>query len=226
METIVNPFALQDRWEYATCVAPKPVLRKSGRKPQATSGTKCKREVLMKIIRIGVSGWAFLGAALAVVASLCAGCGQANSGKPASPTTNQTSQSVPAEATMLSESDVDLLQSAAEKAGDKSPAAEETRAWREIVKGLETLQSPAVPPEWQTQEPSKEEMAAFQKQQGDLAARIADQAKAFYTKFPNHEKAPDARKVEFDLINLTVQMGNTNRAEQLHAMEQALLKDA
>ena len=31
----------------------------------------------MKIIRIGVSGWAFLGAALAVVASLCAGCGQA-----------------------------------------------------------------------------------------------------------------------------------------------------
>ncbi len=179
----------------------------------------------MKNIRIGVSGWAFLGAAFAVVASLCAGCGQANSGKSAPLPTNQTSQSVPAEATMLSESDVDLLQSAAEKAGEKSPAAEESRAWREIVKALETLQAPAVPPEWQTQEPSKEEMAAFQKQQGDLAARTADQAKAFYTKFPNHEKAPDARKVEFDLINLTVQMGNTNRAEQLQAMEQALFKD-
>ncbi len=179
----------------------------------------------MKNIRIGVSGWAFLGAALAIIASLCAGCGQANSGKTAAAPTNQTSQSVPAEATMLSESDVDLLQSAAEKTGEKSPAAEESRAWREIVKALETLQAPAVPPEWQTQEPSKEEMAAFQKQQGDLAARTADQAKAFYTKFPNHEKAPDARKIEFDLINLTVQMGNTNRAEQLEAMEQSLLKD-
>jgi len=67
-------------------------------------------------------------------------------------------------------------------------------------------------------------MAAFQKQQGDLAARTADQAKAFYTKFPTRE-ASDARKVEFDLINLTVQMGNTNRAEQLEVMEQALLKD-
>src|SRR6266446_7216071 len=142
METIVNPFALKVRWEYATCVAPKPVLRKSGRKPQATSGTKCKREVLMKIIRIGVSGWAFLGAALAVIASLGGGCGQANSGKTAAAPTNPNSQSVPAEATMLSESDVDLLQSAADKAAEKSPAAEESRAWREIVKALETLQAP------------------------------------------------------------------------------------
>ena len=58
-----------------------------------------------------------------------------------------------------------------------------------------------------------------------MAAMLADKAKDFYTRFPDHEKAAVARQQEYTLIGAAVQLGNTNRIEQLRQMEEARLKD-
>ena len=87
------------------------------------------------------------------------------------------------------------------------------------------MEAPSEPAEWQLKEPSKEEMTAFERTNSLLAAAVADKAKDFYTRFPQHEKAAEARQQELALISLAVQLGNTNRNEQLRAMEAARLQD-
>lgn len=53
-----------------------------------------------------------------------------------------------------------------------------------------------------------------------------DAAKDFYTRFPNHPKAEDARKMEFQLLTIAVnQFGDTNMAPRLEVLEQDRMKD-
>ena len=95
-------------------------------------------------------------------------------------------------------------------------------AWEDLVK---SMQPPSPPPEWQINEPSPKEIADFERTNSVLAAQAADKAKDFYTRFPEHEKAADARQQEYALLNMAVQMGQTNRLEQLGKLEEARLKD-
>ena len=119
----------------------------------------------------------------------------------------------------LSEGDAAMLKGAV---GPKKPETDADLAWDELSN---SLQPPHEPPEWQLKEPTKEEMAAFEKSNGLVAATMADKMKGFYTRFPKHEQAAEARKQEYALLNAAVQLGNTNRVEQLRTMEEARLKD-
>jgi thiol-disulfide isomerase/thioredoxin len=102
------------------------------------------------------------------------------------------------------------------------PLSEADMAWQGVEKAL---QPPDYPPEWSTEKPSKEQIAEFEKKNSQLAATAADKAKEFYTKYPQHEKAADAREQEYKLLNVAVQLGNTNRMKDVIALEEARLKD-
>ena len=116
---------------------------------------------------------------------------------------------------VLSETDAAMLKAA-------KPATEADRAWEDLSKALE---APAEPAEWQLKPPTEEEVAAFQSTNGVLAGLAADKAKAFYTRYPTHEKAAEARQQEYALLSMAVQLGNTNRLESLRQLEDARLKD-
>ena len=81
------------------------------------------------------------------------------------------------------------------------------------------------PAEWQGKRPTQEQMEAFRAQQGVLAGQGADKVKDFYTHFPDHPKAADAHKKEYEMLRFAVYLGNTNKLAALTALEQERLKD-
>ena len=80
-------------------------------------------------------------------------------------------------------------------------------AWKTVQKAL---RPPTPPAEWQTNRPSAEEIEKFQQRQGRLAAEAADRAKDFYTRFPNHPKAAEARKKEYEMAGIAARLGSTD----------------
>ena len=154
---------------------------------------------------------------LGSVSLLATGCGRKEpETTPAPPPASRTEVETQP---ILSAGDAAMLKTGP---GDKKADSEADRAWEDLVRAM---QGPPEPPEWQLKEPAPEEVAAFQKSNAVFIAATADKAKDFYTRFPNHEKAADARQQEYALVGLAVQMGDTNRVEQLQKMEEARLKD-
>ena len=102
------------------------------------------------------------------------------------------------------------------------PRTEADIAWAEVEKAL---QPPAYPEEWATAQPSKEQVAEFEKQNSQLAATAADKAREFHARYPQHENAEEARSQEYKLLSVAVQLGNTNRLKDLIALEETRLKD-
>lgn len=95
-------------------------------------------------------------------------------------------------------------------------------AWKEVEKAL---QPPMPPAEWQTERPTQEQIQKFRELQGGLAGVAAEKAKDFYTRFPDHAKAKEAREKEMKMLQVAVQLGNTNKIAALAALEQTQLKD-
>ncbi|MDB6023633.1 MAG: Alkyl hydroperoxide reductase/ Thiol specific antioxidant/ Mal allergen [Pedosphaera sp.] len=94
------------------------------------------------------------------------------------------------------------------------------KAWKETRKGT---QPPMPPAEWQQTAPSQEDIAKFYK---DALLKGADRAREFYTRFPAHPKADEARKKEFALLNIAAQQyGDTSQADRLAALEQKQMDD-
>jgi len=106
--------------------------------------------------------------------------------------------------------------------GAPTPADSADAAWKALQKAL---RSPAPPAEWQTNHPSAAEIGEFRQQQGRLAAEAADKVKDFYTRFPDHPKAAEARKKEYEMAAIAVQLGNTNMEFRLAALESGRAKD-
>lgn len=94
------------------------------------------------------------------------------------------------------------------------------KAWKEVQKAA---RSPMPPAEWQDQKPTKEQVAKFY-----IAAlhEGADKAKDFYTRFPNHAKAADAHKIEYNLLSLAAKrFEDTTETARLEAIETERMKD-
>jgi thiol-disulfide isomerase/thioredoxin len=119
------------------------------------------------------------------------------------------------DAPVLSEEDTAFVQAA-------GGGSEADKAWRELQR---TLQPPAFPPEWQTNEPTKEQIMEFQKKNGLLAAQAADKAREYYTKYPTNDHTAEARKREYDLLKVSYELGNTNALARLESIDAARLKD-
>ena len=95
-------------------------------------------------------------------------------------------------------------------------------AWKTVQKAL---RPPTPPAEWQTNRPSAEEIEKFQQRQGRLAAEAADRAKDFYTRFPNHPRAAEARKKEYEMAGIAARLGSTDIEPRLAALEAERAKD-
>lgn len=97
---------------------------------------------------------------------------------------------------------------------------EADKAWREVKRAG---QAPSPPAEWQAKEPTREEIAKFYI---PLLVKGADKSRDFYTRFPNHPKAADARKQEYTLLTIAAQkFGDTEHRARLDALVNVLLKD-
>src|SRR5437879_6446396 len=120
---------------------------------------------------------------------------------------------------------------AAEAAPVPQPAAAPTNlaaaaadlAWKELQKAL---RPPAPPESWRTNSPTQEDREAFNKRNGELAAQVADMASEFYTRFPDHPKAQEARQRELEMRKTAVQLGNVKQLARLNELQDAPAKDA
>jgi len=109
---------------------------------------------------------------------------------------------------------------AQEAATNATNTAEADKAWRELRKAS---QPPFPPAEWQQKPASPEEQAAFFV---PLMIKAADMAKDFYTRYPNHPKAEEARKKERDLVANAVKSFNaTDQIARLDALDAQRLRD-
>ena len=80
------------------------------------------------------------------------------------------------------------------------------------------------PTEWQGH-PTHEQVEEFRAKQSVAAEDAAEKAKQFYTLYPGHPKASDARKKEVEMLKIAEQLGSTNKSARLAALEEELLKD-
>jgi thiol-disulfide isomerase/thioredoxin len=103
-----------------------------------------------------------------------------------------------------------------------APLTEGDKAWMEL---LQAMEPPAAPAEWETNAPSQEVLDAFQQTNSILIALAADKARQFYTKYADHARAPEARERERFLLDVAAQLGNTNVAARIEALDEARLKD-
>ena len=157
--------------------------------------------------------WLFAAPAFAC---LLAGCGPAKKEEPAAPV--RTDASAAAAAPM---GDADLLQGL--PVGKGAVLSEADKAWQALQ---QAMQPPTIPPEWETNQPSRAAIEAFQQQNGEIAFKAAEKTREFYTRFPKDERVAEAREQEQLLLSAAVELGVTNAAPRLQAVEEAKLKDA
>jgi thiol-disulfide isomerase/thioredoxin len=157
----------------------------------------------------------YLPGLLLLVAVVLVGCKQSSETPVPEPASSPKPAAKLDEAPVLSEEDSALVKAA-------GPASEADKAWRDLQKAF---QPPAYPPEWQNNEPTKEQIAAFEKKSSVAAAEAADKARQFYTKYPTNENTSEAKKREYELLKVAFDMGNTNSLTRLEAIETSRLKD-
>lgn len=107
--------------------------------------------------------------------------------------------------------------------GNSLPAGPADEAWQAIQTAIKT---PPQPPEaWATKKPTQEDVGAFRRGRGELAVKIADQTKDFYTRYAADPRAEEARVQEMRLLDAAVALGLTNALTRLEGLEKARLAD-
>jgi thiol-disulfide isomerase/thioredoxin len=102
--------------------------------------------------------------------------------------------------------------------GSATNNAEADKAWKEVVKAS---QPPMPPKEWLDKKPTPEEVSGFWV---PLLTKAADKAKEFYTKYPDHAKAEEAKKKEVNLLTIAVKkFGDTNLVERLGKLDKTVM---
>ncbi len=107
-------------------------------------------------------------------------------------------------------------------AGDNMPTSDADAAWRGLV---ELMQTPDPPDEWLIKEPSRADGEEFKRKSAEQLGKAAEKARDFYSRFPQHENAAEARQQEYNLLSMAVQLGATNRIAQLQKLESEKLTD-
>jgi len=149
------------------------------------------------------------------VTLMLVGCGERPERKASPAAAPAPSAPARAEAQELSPGDAALL-------GIGAPQSEGDKAWAEVEKGLEALIRPQ---EDAPVDPTKEQREELQRKQGDAMEAAAMKVREFYTKYPDHANAAEARQHEQGLLSVAVRLGNTNAVERLGKIEQARLED-
>ena len=117
---------------------------------------------------------------------------------------------------------ISCLAFANQSLGVETKVDDANKAWQAVE---QASRPPTPSAEWRTTRPSQEEIMKFRETQGKVAGEAADKAKDFYTRFPKHDRAGDARKKELELTTFAVQLGNTNRLARLEVLQKERLND-
>ena len=92
-------------------------------------------------------------------------------------------------------------------AKDPATAPSADAAWLGV---LEAGEPPDLPRDWEDAKLTPKQIAEFRRKNGEAAARGADQARDFYTRFADQPKALEARVQEFRNLAVAVHFGLTN----------------
>jgi peroxiredoxin len=93
-------------------------------------------------------------------------------------------------------------------------------AWQELVDANKN--PPTAPAIWSMNPPTPKEKQSFYL---PYLNALVGQAKDFYTRFPTNKNAVSARLMEFQLLLVTVEWGQTNQQARLGAVEKSLLSE-
>jgi thiol-disulfide isomerase/thioredoxin len=113
-----------------------------------------------------------------------------------------------------------FLKAATADSSTNAPS-EADKAWKDVEKAMQPEMPPA---DWQGH-PTPEQRALFRARQGERAAQAAEKAKDFYTQYPSHPKAAEAKNREADLLQISVQLGNTNKLADFQKLQEQRLND-
>ncbi|MGP8201633.1 MAG: peroxiredoxin family protein [Limisphaerales bacterium] len=102
----------------------------------------------------------------------------------------------------------------------KLQAKEAGAAWTELTNA--NHQPPPVPPEWNRTSPTAGEREKFYL---PYIEAMADKSRDFYNRFSTDSNAADAKLMEFQLLLLPVQWGQTNQMSRIEATGKSLLGD-
>jgi thiol-disulfide isomerase/thioredoxin len=71
------------------------------------------------------------------------------------------------------------------------------------------------PTEWQTNQPTQEQVATFQKENSEMTFKAATLAREFITQFPVHAKVSDAEASEKQMLRAALEFGHEKAADKL-----------
>ena len=103
---------------------------------------------------------------------------------------------------------------------EEAPSAD--AAWSDLQ---QAATPPAPPGEWSSQRPGDAELSQFNRERAGKARAAADQAQAFQTKFPDDQRAGEARLLEYNLLTFLEQLGEASGTERRKALRQQLVAD-
>ena len=101
--------------------------------------------------------------------------------------------------------------------------SEPDRAWNDLLRAMDP---PAPPAAWKAKAPSETELSEFRKSVAPVAVKASGMAKDFYTRFPAHTNAAQARVYEYRLLEAAVQLGDSTQENPATAVLRALLADS
>jgi len=106
--------------------------------------------------------------------------------------------------------------------GQAATADDAAKAWKEVLKAL---RPPAPPEAWQTRPHTEQEVQDYHKRMAEASEQAAAKAKDFYTRFPNHPRAAEAKRKEAEMLRTAERMGNTEVTARLAVIDAARAKD-
>lgn len=92
--------------------------------------------------------------------------------------------------------------------------ADPDRAWKEIEAASK---APPIPKDWAPGGPTNEQREQFEKLLGERSADVAGKAHEFYTRFPDHAKAAEAKAREESFTKQAIRYGNKAAVEKAEA---------
>jgi thiol-disulfide isomerase/thioredoxin len=102
----------------------------------------------------------------------------------------------------------------AQSAKTNSLPSDPDKAWKEIEAGSK---APPIPKDWAPSGPTDEQREQFEKLLGDRSVEVADKSHEFYTRFPDHAKAAEAKAREESFTRQAIRYGNKAAIEKAEA---------
>ena len=115
-----------------------------------------------------------------------------------------------------------LLRAAEPASTATTNAAAADKVWTDMLSRVKPAPTPL---EWATRQPTEAELDKYHAANAEIVTRGARDARDFYTRFPDHPRAKDARVKEYEWLETARRLGATNIDAQLAQAESRMSVD-